>query len=1261
MKKILMILIAVFLILPLVSALLGSIGYAKTIIYPQGSLPQTIEKTILVKNINNVSVEITLSLDANGKEFLELIDDNFILQPNENKTARFLVYINDTINYEGNILVEFSANGESSVILPATIKVIQQQNQGSSTIKDIAYILKDSSRSDTAFTSAITEAGYTYDLIDDSKITSTNFSKYGMILVGDGNFGSLAASIPVNKVNSLIANTYHMDEWNWITDGTASTGGSQPLDANIINLNSIITQGIPVNFQVYTQAKDNGVSIPMYYLSKSKRSLNLRGEVSTESDSLDYAIATADKGTILKKNNISQAKGVFFGITESEFWTQDSKNLFKNSIKWIIGDQDQDADTYPAKNDCNDHDAAIHPGVREIAYDYIDQNCDGYDLADVDRDGYCLAEYNIANKDLQCAKETGTTGTDCNDNDALTYPGATDERKDCINKAPVFNGNLTKVEWNEDSFTSVDLDSYFSDPDADRLNYSVQETSTNENVMLEFLSNGVLKFSSTQYWYGEDWVIFKSQDPSGLSALSSNVTLKVNHVNHAPIIQPIGVVYGVEGQLVEININASDSDGDSLSYSANSNKFELNGNVLKWQTQIGDAGDYSIVIKVDDGKTEISQEVQIGIFKKVLINEFVSDPSQGREWVEIYNPGDKSFSLSNCVLIDSADHTLTLDGSVQAKKFAVFEYSSNVLNNDGDKILLYCYEQLIDAVSYGNYDDGNAEDNAPAPGKGESAGRDPDGKDTGNNKENFKIFNLPTKGLPNNSDLNPPTVTLISPENGKLYNETRDITFEFKGTDNSADKLICEFFINESSENSGEFSNNTVSSFSINGIEDGYYFWNVKCYDELSSAFAEDNWNFRISAPNNPIINVVGDKEVNETQTLEFAVNAFDNDGNLQSLIIENKPEGANFVYHGNGQGIFSWTPSYTQAGNYSITFVAEDTTGLKASRTVKIIVSDVKAPPTFSDADTCSVKSGNIEISITNPDKGDKFKIGGTIKADVKIKNSFQEDLSFDVHAYLYDLDGDKSVDDQSDSLDVDRGKSGTAKLELDIPKDADNKDYAVYVYVEDENSNCNSNFVEIKIQREKDDVVIENIDVSPKIASPGDSVDVNVKVRNLGSNDQDDAYIKLEILDLQVSKESDTFKIEKYDEDDTATKSFTITLPKDAAEKEYELTATVFYSGEEDSNTSSFLVTKKLLITTITAPEELKGELIQLDNRLGTAVQKNAQQIQQNKEIAKKPQVNINLTGLGSNDLLMVIDVMLIIGILIEIIMMRIVTRRR
>ncbi len=84
-----------------------------------------------------------------------------------------------------------------------------------------------------------------------------------------------------------------------------------------------------------------------------------------------------------------------------------------------------------------------------------------------------------------------------------------------------------------------------------------------------------------------------------------------------------------------------------------------------------------------------------------------------------------------------------------------------------------------------------------------------------------------------------------------------------------------------------------------------------------------------------PVIQPIGNKSVNENSTLTFTVTATDPDGDPLTYSAQNLPAGAVFT-----SNIFTWTPTYNQAGSYQVTFIASDSQTTD-SQTVTINVID--------------------------------------------------------------------------------------------------------------------------------------------------------------------------------------------------------------------------------------------------------------------------------------------------------------------------------
>ncbi|MEK7606925.1 MAG: lamin tail domain-containing protein [Patescibacteria group bacterium] len=175
-----------------------------------------------------------------------------------------------------------------------------------------------------------------------------------------------------------------------------------------------------------------------------------------------------------------------------------------------------------------------------------------------------------------------------------------------------------------------------------------------------------------------------------------------------------------------------------------------------------DAQDFAVTTTVTKGAANIITDVFTpppsgggGSFtaSDVAMNEFVAQPESGNEWIELYLNRAESVALDGWKIYDGTGNVIfsptgTLTSSA---RYAVFELSSARLNNEGDIIILKSPDgATIDSVAYGDWNDGNIADNAPAsPKSGQSVARKSNGGDTGADNADFSVSDSPTKGASN--------------------------------------------------------------------------------------------------------------------------------------------------------------------------------------------------------------------------------------------------------------------------------------------------------------------------------------------------------------------------------------------------------------------------------------------------------------------------------------------------------------------------------
>lgn len=200
--------------------------------------------------------------------------------------------------------------------------------------------------------------------------------------------------------------------------------------------------------------------------------------------------------------------------------------------------------------DCRDDVYEINPGATEQC-NGDDDNCDGNIdegfpeltlYVDGDGDGYGDPLQPV----VWCSEYDGyvTDNTDCRDDVYEINPGAIDIPNDGIdqdcsgedatestptpteNQAPIFTGSLPSVSFfsGETTANVFNLNEYFSDPDGDQLQYTVEG---DEDITVHIAEDGMVKFSADSSFVGEEKMIFYAHDPSNAAAQSNRITVSV--------------------------------------------------------------------------------------------------------------------------------------------------------------------------------------------------------------------------------------------------------------------------------------------------------------------------------------------------------------------------------------------------------------------------------------------------------------------------------------------------------------------------------------------------------------------------------------------------------------------------------------------------------------------------------------------------------------------------------------------------------------
>ncbi|MBU1051154.1 MAG: hypothetical protein KJ718_01225, partial [Nanoarchaeota archaeon] len=231
---------------------------------------------------------------------------------------------------------------------------------------DVAYVALTPDYIKQEFIDVLNELSFSYDLVYSNQISSYDFSTVRLILLNNDYFPNWY-EIPTNNYPAVIANGRNIVQWGW-TKRVTTASQSVPMLIHI-NTSHELGQGMNEITQVY-----NHEAPDIYYLDKRDVYDGLDIIGSNIYDNEDAIIAIATEGTILTRSGRPDthinANSCFFGVTESEYWTNDSKELFKRCINFV-------AITCLDDSYCPDQEAGDPYCLNDDAYqDILDFHCE---------------------------------------------------------------------------------------------------------------------------------------------------------------------------------------------------------------------------------------------------------------------------------------------------------------------------------------------------------------------------------------------------------------------------------------------------------------------------------------------------------------------------------------------------------------------------------------------------------------------------------------------------------------------------------------------------------------------------------------------------------------------------------------------------------------------------------------------------------------------------------------------------------------------
>jgi len=270
-----------------------------------------------------------------------------------------------------------------------------------------------------------------------------------------------------------------------------------------------------------------------------------------------------------------------------------------------------------------------------------------------------------------------------------------------------------------------------------------------------------------------------------------------------------------------------------------------------------------------------------------------------------------------------------------------------------------------------------------------------------------------------------------------------------------------------------------------------------------------------------------------------------------------------------------------------------------------------------YEFSDICTFDITDIEVKVDGKSDGvmhmgivgKEAKPGSGVEFKVELENFGDEEIEdATVIVTIIGIDDNSDIDGESKEFDIRAGGTKIATVDIELPVLVDEETYEVLIEVD---ADAGYEFLYkafLEVEKENHALIITQAELDNEIVSCEDSVNLNLEVINIGSNDEDD--ITLEVLAFGDVIRKEHIELNAGDDDDSIyADRFRIDVPSVAGEGSHSIIVKAYYDNKLSAQ-KVLNIEKQACESVNTEQEDVQEQELEEDSEESSTVEASASQ---------------------------------------------------